>query len=129
MQQWELEQRTVVQPGFRYGAAGGIFRNSSYFFVSFGFGEKRYTDTYKYNTALWNWFWVMGSSTFSLLGHARLKAKVMESGCVIVFLFEPPPPLLHIGLTRAQLMALVQVKVRWGKIKGGRLQRHEHSPN
>ena len=57
-EQWEMQMRDAVQPDYRYGAAGGIFPNSTGMFVSMGFSGKRYFDTFRYDTM--NMFWSEG---------------------------------------------------------------------
>ena len=47
---------TFLKPAKRYGAAGGIFPNSSRLYVSLGFADVRYADTYSYSVPERAWF-------------------------------------------------------------------------
>ena len=54
-QEWHMKMRSVMKPEYRYGSAGGIFDNSSQFFISLGFAGDRFFDTFTYDTAQQMW--------------------------------------------------------------------------
>ena len=57
-QRWDIERRDEIKPGLRYGAVGGIFKDSSAarFYVSMGFSKDRFSDTFSYSFTELGWF-------------------------------------------------------------------------